>query len=65
MYLRILFAVAAFMLLFPLAAKQPKYLFLLIGDGMGPNVVKLYRQQMGKTSFDRMGEPIETGSRKR
>ena len=62
MYLRFLFAVAAFMLLFPLAAKQPKYLFLLIGDGMGPNVVKLYRQQMGKTSFDRMGEPIETGT---
>ena len=52
-------------MLFPsllLAEAKPKYLFLLIGDGMGPNTVKLYRQQMDKTCFDRMGTPVETGT---
>lgn len=64
MYLRYISIVVAALLLFPpvLSAKAPKYLFLLIGDGMGPNIVKLYRQQMGKTSFDRLGTPIETGT---
>ena len=44
------------------AENRPKYLFLLIGDGMGPNVVKIYRDQMGKTAFDRLPAPVPTGT---
>ena len=55
-----LFALLAFAV--SAAESRPKYLFLLIGDGMGPNVVKIYRSQMGKTSFDRMRDPIPTGT---
>ena len=44
------------------AEVRPKYLFLLIGDGMGPNVVKFYRDQMGATSFDKLGKAIPTGT---
>lgn len=65
MFLRCFMAVAAALMLFPVslqAQNKPKYLFLLIGDGMGPNIVKVYRGQMGKTSFDKLGEPIETGT---
>ena len=44
------------------AEVRPKYLFLLIGDGMGPNVVKFYRDQMGATAFDKLGEAVPTGT---
>ena len=44
------------------AEVRPKYLFLLIGDGMGQNSVKLYRDQMKSTSFDRLGTPVLTGT---
>ena len=52
------------LLVFTVSAAEirPKYLFLLIGDGMGPNVVKLYRGQMEKTAFDRLGTPASTGT---
>ena len=65
MSFRKLFVVAVALMLLPvslLAQTKPKYLILLIGDGMGPNVVKLYRGQMQKTSFDRFGEPVPTGT---
>ncbi len=63
--MRQLFIVAAALLLFPLslfAETKAKYLFLLIGDGMGQNTVKLYRDQVGKTSFDHFGAPVLTGT---
>ena len=57
-----MFIVALLVFAVSAAENRPKYLFLLIGDGMGPNVVKIYRDQMGKTAFDRMSGPIETGT---
>ena len=65
MFIRHLAIFVAALLLFPLslfAETKAKYLFLLIGDGIGPNVVKLYRGQMDKTSFDRLGTPVSTGT---
>ena len=65
MFIRSLFIFAAALLLFPFslwAEIKPKYLFLLIGDGMGQNSVNLYRQQMDKTSFDRLGTPVLMGT---
>ena len=57
-----IFFVALLVLAVSAAEVRPKYLFLLIGDGMGPNVVKFYRNQMKATSFDKLGEPIPTGT---
>ena len=57
-----LFVVALLVFAVSAAEVRPKYLFLLIGDGMGPNIVKFYRDQMGKTSFDKLGEPVPTGT---
>ena len=57
-----LFFVALLVLAVSAAEVRPKYLFLLIGDGMGPNVVKFYRAQMGATAFDKMGTPVPTGT---
>ena len=57
-----IFFVALLVLAVSAAEVRPKYLFLLIGDGMGPNVVKFYRDQMGATAFDKMGTPVPTGT---
>ena len=57
-----LFVVALLVFAVSAAEVRPKYLFLLIGDGMGPNIVKFYRDQMGKTAFDKLGEPVPTGT---
>lgn len=57
-----IFFVALLVLAVSATEVRPKYLFLLIGDGMGPNVVKFYRDQMGTSSFDKLGEPVPTGT---
>ena len=44
------------------AEVRPKYLFLLIGDGMGQNSVNLYRSQIKPSCFDRLGTPVLTGT---
>ena len=56
------FAIALLIFVVSAAEKNAKYVFLLIGDGMGPNVVKMYREQMTQTSFDKFGTPISTGT---
>ncbi len=49
------------------AAEKPessraKYGFLLIGDGMGENSIRLFREQFSETAFDQLGEPVATGT---
>ena len=44
------------------AGPQAKYVFLMIGDGMGENSIRLFREQFQKTAFDRLGEPVPTGT---
>ena len=44
------------------AGKPAKYVFLMIGDGMGPEFCKLYMSQYPNSNFSKFATPIPTGT---
>ena len=44
------------------AGKPAKYVFLMIGDGMGPEFCKLYMSQYPESSFSKFAQRIPTGT---
>lgn len=60
---RILMALILFLCVFTLTAGKPaKYVFLLIGDGMGEGTVQLYTKLFPNSNFSKFGNFIPTGT---
>lgn len=60
--LRCLLLVMLFTAVTVMAEKPAKYVFLMIGDGMGPEFTRLYMQMYPESNFSRFAKRIPTGT---
>ena len=58
----LLLLLAVFAVFSAFAGKPAKYVFLMIGDGMGPEFCRLYMSQYPNSNFSKFAAPIPTGT---